>query len=94
MQTIYKYTLQVMTEQSIGMPKDAVVLDVQTQGHSVVIWAEVETENETEQRKFFAYMTGQRDLNLDDVDYIGTTQLDGIVVHVYEERSLNAVFNG
>jgi hypothetical protein len=87
MKTIWKYILEP-DKLSITMPKNAKILTVREQHGSICMWAEVDSENETETRVFSIYGTGHRmprGMGLQE-HYIGTAMLsDGnLVFHVYE----------
>jgi len=93
MRTIYEYTLEV-GENSIKMPRGAMLLRVGGQGESVCLWALVDTENRAELRHLRAFRTGQ-ELPDDFVHqdyakgvngerYIGTALCGEFVWHVFE----------
>ena len=70
---------------SIGMPKGAEVLTVQTQNGCPCMWAMVDSDQRIEVRTFQAYGTGHA---LPDTPtekkYIGTFQMDVLVFHLFE----------
>lgn len=83
MDTIYKYPLQITDVQRVLMPSGAKILCAQVQGDQVCLWAEVDTEKETEPRIIMIVGTGDP-WRSDYYTYIGTVQLQGYVWHVYE----------
>lgn len=90
MRVIFKFPLLTGSYLSLQMPKGAKVLCIQTQGrHNVCIWAECDSTQGMEERKFFLYATGEPMSELSQT-YVGTFQLDegGLVFHVYEVNSL------
>jgi hypothetical protein len=82
--TIHKYHLNGGSPQ-ISLPTGAKLLHVGEQSDSIVIWAKVNTENETEERNFVVYGTGHQIDPNEAIKYIGTVQLSyGLVFHVFE----------
>lgn len=90
--TIWKYELQMKGKQIIFMQKGAEILSVQMQKETPCIWAIVNKENETEERCFEIFSTGdyisyeeneESDFNR---KFIGTFQLTEIneVYHLFE----------
>jgi len=104
MKRIHKYPLVagVIGRQSISLPAGARVLTAQVQHGVIYLWAEVDTDETSEElrevdtddtdetseelREFVIHGTG--DDMLDHLHYIDTVQLDGgyLVFHVYERR--------
>jgi hypothetical protein len=89
MKTIWKYEFQMTDVNTVEMPEDARVLTVQVQNGTICLWAEVDTNNRMEERKFMTCGTGARikeDPDLFDYTYIGTVQLQHVrrVFHIYE----------
>jgi hypothetical protein len=74
------------------MPKGARILDVQEQHGQPVIWAEVDTDAETEERLFEVFGTGHEMRNgmCAEREYVGTFQLHGgsLVFHLYDCRGV------
>lgn len=88
MQSIYKYPLSFIDTQEIELPTGAQVLTVQVQRDNLQLWALVDPEIETvEKRKFIVIGTGNpiNDL-INTVVYISTIQIYGgaLVFHVFE----------
>lgn len=85
MKTIWKYQLDVTTEQVVMMPKQAQILTVQIQDGTPCMWAVVSPGSPSEKRTFRIYGTGHP--IADDLGrYIGTFQLRGglLVFHLFE----------
>jgi len=99
--TIWKYELELLTHVDIEMPKGAKLLDVQMQGSQEnalgflgpvdgkpCLWAMVDSEAETEVRKFRILGTGHyyEDEPVDEYEYIGTFQMGNgeLVLHLFE----------
>jgi len=85
---IFKYQMELVDKQFIRLPKDAQVLDVQSQKETPCLWALVEPYNETEERCFEIFGTGHEvkfDMGVDR-SYISTFQITGgsFVFHVFE----------
>lgn len=72
---VWKYPLEDY-HTFVKMPIGAKILDVQIQGEYPCIWALVDETEELERREFRGYATGEKlDIDIDDLDYIGTFQL-------------------
>lgn len=84
MKTIYKYPLDLQTEQIIKMPVGFQLLDMQNQDGVPCIWALVNGDNALIYVKFFMYGTGEK-INHTDLNYLGTFQFAGgnLVFHVF-----------
>lgn len=77
--TIHKYDVD-----TVWMPAGAKILSVGSQSGSPVIWAEVNTDNELEQRTFDFYGTGW-EIKEPNRTFIGTVIADyGFVWHIFE----------
>ena len=90
--TIWKFYLQVTDTQTISMPRDATILDVQVQEgemhdipiKQITVWAIVNPDNPTESVTFHLCATGHP-INFVRAAqrYIGTVQIYGFVWHVF-----------
>ena len=82
---IWKYKLESLVSQTIRMPQGAKILTVQIQNEVPCIWVEVDICQKTkkENRYILIHPTG-REINLTRQIYIGTFQLDQLVLHVFE----------
>ena len=87
---IWKFPLAGDVLQEIEMPKEAVILCVQTKDERLNLWAEVDVDAPKEKRVFEVFSTGMTmptDMGVDR-KYIGTFQtpscLGTLVFHVYE----------
>jgi hypothetical protein len=85
MKVIYKYHLGVTPGRVVvKMPFEAKPLSVGVQDDSVVVWAEVDTDELLGGKVFELIMTGQEMPNENDFDFIGTVTLHGwYVLHVF-----------
>lgn len=83
--TIYKYPLQVTSEQTIDLPIGAKLLTVQTQNSTPCLWAMIRTSDYTKKIKVFTFGAGHPIPFEFQGDYLGTYQLeDGrLVFHVF-----------
>lgn len=83
---IWKYPLDVTGTIDIPMPRGAVVLDVQAQHNTVVLWALVDPALSLEVRRFSVYGTGIEIEGDPGID-LATVQLFGgsLVLHVFEK---------
>jgi hypothetical protein len=89
MKTIFKYEFNITDEFFLTLPKDAIVLTVQTQRNVPVLWALVDPEAPTENRYFALRGTGHNADDLEenkDAHYVGTFQMQGgaLVFHLFE----------
>lgn len=89
MTTIHKYPVPVprFNECQILMPRYAKALHVASQAGEMMLWAEVDTEEPTEARRFCVFGTGHR-LTPAAMNgrYVGTAHINemGLVFHIYE----------
>ena len=93
MKTIYKYPLQLCSEQIIIMPLNAQILSVQWVRGSICIYALVDSESDGEPRRFEIFGTGHPVPPQDvftERDFLGTVVSNDqeLVFHVYERRWL------
>ncbi len=82
MKAIWKFPVQ----NKIAMPLGAKILSVQVQYGKPCIWAEVQTTNLIQPRIFKVFGTGHEIPYTENLEYIGTFQLDGgdFLGHLYE----------
>ncbi len=94
MKTIHKYPLEIVDEQSIGLPTGAVVLSVQHQQGKLVLWALVDTTMHERKRCFRIVGTGHPfEGYSSDWRHVATVQVPpenlamktGLVWHVFME---------
>lgn len=84
MRKIYKYQIPNYGFSNVQMPVGAKIVAVQPQRGYAMMWAEVDPDAPTEERKFLIVGTGQP-LTEDAKTYVGTIQDGGgFVWHVYE----------
>lgn len=83
MKTIWKFEIEVADEVAVIMPRYAEILAVQSDGHDTVnLWAVVDSDYPTEERRFRIRGTGHP--LLDVGKYVGTASTDLFVWHVFE----------
>lgn len=85
---IWKFQLETTMRQSILMPSEAEILDVQLQHSKPCIWALVDPKAEQVERTFEIFGTGQEityDMGVER-NYLGTFQAQGgiYIFHVFE----------
>lgn len=82
---IYKYLLnRYGIVQDIELPRDAVILHVGTQADKVYVWALIDSDYKTtEKRKLRLYYTGDPIEN-EPLKYIGTCVGGSLVYHLFE----------
>ncbi len=86
MKTIYKYVL----DETIRMPDGAAIYSVGVQEGKAVVWALVDTDMPTVERKMMIVGTGwdfTHDPRLQTARFIGTIQQPPFVWHVFEDLS-------
>lgn len=83
MRTIWKFTLDVRDVSFVSIPGDSKILCAQTQDGAITLWADVDPEGVTGERKFYIYETGHEHKKLIG-KYIGTCQVGKFVWHVYD----------
>jgi len=86
MKTIFKYPLATVPVIMLHLPKGARFLCVAEQNDAWYLWAEIDPNSPTVERKFLVFGTGQP-IPEDIVKwYIGTIHMhNGYVWHIYEE---------
>lgn len=87
MKTIWKFELKVVDIQNIEMPKNAQILSVKMQNEIPVLYALVNTDNESEERLIEIFGTGHEVMHDTSVSqYIGTFKMrnDKLMFHVFE----------
>ena len=86
MKTIWKFTIELTSEQKVLMPRGAEILTVQIQRDFLSLWARVDPKAEAEERSILVRGTGHE--VQDHAKYIGTVQvLDGqFIWHVFEGK--------
>jgi hypothetical protein len=84
---VFKYPLEMTSDQMIEMPKGAAVLCVQAQGGLPKLWASVDPTAPRVKRRFGIYGTGHEMPGF-LAHYVGTFQMqDGaFVFHVFTDR--------
>lgn len=93
MKVVWKYKLDpvksrlgpVEEVQSIYMPRNSNVLDVQMKGSEPVLWALVDPESLAEERQFLLVWTGEERSDLDSAVHIGTFQAGPTAWHLFEK---------
>jgi len=92
MKKIFKYTLQVVDEQSVIMPIGAEILSVGLQRGEIVVYALVVPVDENacqQSRRFSVRGTGHEAGNLDNYNFLGTVIDDttrNLVWHIFIEK--------
>lgn len=85
MKKIWKYTLEILDEQVISMPRNANILYVENQYGDVKIWVEVDDEEEVYEDRTI-YMHGTGHTYEAHNRYIGSVQIynGNLVFHIFE----------
>lgn len=84
--SIEKWTLNVIDEQSLRLPQDAEILCIRIEDGRPQLWALVDYDKPIVIRDFLTYYTGSPMPDGDFGQYVGTYQLDsGLVFHVFEK---------
>lgn len=84
--TIYKYTMPIMNDFALKLPKGAQVLSCGAQNNTPVMWVRVNTDNPTEERHFILRGTGHPISEARPLNFIDTViMFDGkLVFHLFE----------
>ena len=87
MNTIWKYIIKVQDHQTISMPKDSQIIDVQVQHGDLCLWAIVDPNAELSDTKIMIKGTGHPFDKSKIAKYIGTVQMynDDLVLHIFKE---------
>ena len=86
--TIWKYGLEITSEQSILMPMDSIPLHVGVQGSNLVMWVQVDPTAPTVKRVIRVFGTGQPIPTDVTHWYVGSVQIGFFVWHVYDEGEI------
>ncbi len=83
--TIWKFQLDIMDEQTVMMPKGAVIIRVDSPSATTLnLWAIINREAPTEGRLIHVYGTGSDIPYAERLEYLGTTTPYPLVWHVFE----------
>lgn len=84
--TIWKYPLIIEDEQTLQMPRGAVILSAQVQHGSLFLWAMVDPTQPHDERDIVIIGTGM-EFHADALNYIGTAQMaaGALVWHIFEK---------
>lgn len=98
--TVYRYPVELVDEQTITMPAGAEILHVarRENHHSLLgvgspdavdLWALVDPDQPPEARRIQVVGTGHALGDTDDLTHLGSVQISGgaLVFHVFERRS-------
>jgi hypothetical protein len=81
---IYKYELQVAERQSVKMPLNAQILDIQMQHGKPTLWAKVDENSKTEMITIDTYGTGHSMSEDNSLEFLATVQDGGLVWHFFK----------
>jgi hypothetical protein len=81
MKTILKYPLEAVWKQKINTHKIIKILCVQNQGSNPCLWALVDTDSKKTTITIRMFFTGEDMRDCSSYYYLGTTQLNGLVLH-------------
>jgi hypothetical protein len=85
--TIWKYTLNVVDEQTITMQAGAKILSVANQSGVICMWAIVDPSQLTSKRTFEVIPTGGPMPDKGTREFLGTIQIDWLVLHIFERTN-------
>lgn len=88
MTSVFKYPVALEDPFTVGMPRNAEILAVQSQYGRPVMWARVRTEHPVTVRTFRIFGTGHPIPTEHKLNYIDTFQMEGgnLVFHVFEQE--------
>lgn len=81
--TIWKYPLDLKTEQKLSLPRDAQVLSVQAQENVITLWALVNPNVAATRKTIYMFTDGQKLDAAGQLLYLGTVQTGEFVWHVF-----------
>lgn len=82
---IYKYTLKVVEEQTISLPKGAIILTVQAQNSFFIsLWAIVDPNMQDKEYVTFEIIGTGNEISLRPRVYISTVQMGILVWHIFQ----------
>lgn len=81
--SIYKYPLTDTEAQVIEMPVGAKIVSVGQQEGKITLWADVESDSESAERRIFIIGTGWPVPEY--LEYVGTTTRGLFVWHIFQE---------
>ena len=86
MEVIYKYPLEMVAEQILTLSRGAPILDIQTQGNQLCLWAKINKDHPEQERKIVVIGTGNpiKYKPPQYLSYISTVQIGEMVWHFYE----------
>jgi hypothetical protein len=80
--SVHKYTLQMVQNQTLSLPKMHKILTAQMQGDQLMLWVWLEVNAEYEiEREIYICGTGRVAPLL--ADYIATVQAGPLVIHIF-----------
>ena len=83
---IFKYELKIADEQTINMPRHAIVISVANQRGALTIWAMVDPKAEYAPRRFFVHGTGHEFIRaVPYSEFVGSVAIEPFVWHVFAE---------
>lgn len=82
--TIWKFPVNDLLDNQIGLPEGAEILDIQVQNDMPVMWALVNPEAPKKNLLFRVFATGEKMLSPERWKYVGTFQKGWFVGHVFE----------
>lgn len=80
---IWKFTLDITDEQTVGIPLNYRALTVQMQNGVLCMWALVDPDSSTVTRKVFVVGTGNPCDHISACQYLGSVQERAFVWHVF-----------
>ena len=84
-QQVFKYQLQVISDQRIEMPKDAKVLHVGVQNNVMCLWAMVDGNAPLVKRHIGIYGTGHYiPVDVEPSHFVGTVMAGMFVWHIFD----------
>tara|TARA_R110000803_G_C11770163_1_gene295164 strand:+ start:260 stop:526 length:267 start_codon:yes stop_codon:yes gene_type:complete len=85
MNTIHKFKIEPAASfNNISLPFSAHILNVEFQNNELFMWANIDTSEPKETRRFEVFLTGQEMPEMFAYVFIGTAHKDGFVFHLFE----------
>lgn len=83
---VLKFAINMRGESVLSLPIGARVLSTGFQGGQLMVWVEYPQTEIMRKVRFYSLFTGYDEVP-DDTEFVGSTTAEGIVVHVYKERT-------
>lgn len=92
---VWKFDLPINDHFTMSMPEGAEILSAGVQGGRAVLWALVDIDALTTERRFTLHGTGHIADDVEGLTFLGTLQYpQGVVFHLWEGWDIRAAIKG